>query len=88
MILIDLLKAFDSINHKILIDELLPVGFSKNTSSWYESYLAECHFAVETANGVSKFTNIECGVLQGSILGRLLFQIYVNDMSQAAECGL
>ena len=73
MILIDLLKAFDTINHKILIDKLLPVGFSKNTTSWYESYLAERHFAVEAANWVSKFTNIECGALQGSILGRLLF---------------
>ena len=73
MILIDLLKAFDTINHKILIDKLLPVGFSKNTTSWYESYLAERHFAVEVANRISKFTNIECGALQGSILGRLLF---------------
>ena len=71
MILIDLLKAFNTINHKIIIDKLLPVGFSKNTTSWYESYLAERQFAVEAANRVSNFTNIECGVLQGSILGRL-----------------
>ena len=72
MILIDLLKTFDTINHNILIDKLLPVGFSKNTTSWYESYLAERHFAVEAANRVSKFTNTECRVLQGSILGQLL----------------
>ena len=42
-------------------------------TSWYESYLAERHFTVEAANRVSKFANIKCGVLQGSILGPLLF---------------
>ena len=57
----------------MLLDKLLPVGFSKNTTSWQESYLAERHFAVEAINRVSKITNIECGVLQGSILGPLLF---------------
>ena len=53
MILIDL-KAFDTINHKILLDKLLPIGFSKNTISWCESYLAEHHFTVEVANRVSQ----------------------------------
>ena len=53
MILIGLQKAFDTINHKILLEEPLPIGFSKNTSSWYESYLAERHFTVEVANRVS-----------------------------------
>ena len=50
MILIDLQKAFDTINHNILPDKLLVIGFSKNTISWYESYLAERHFTVEVAN--------------------------------------
>ena len=72
MILIDLQKAFDTINHKILLNKLLPIGFSKNSISWYESYLAECHFTVEVADRVSKFSNISCGVSQGSILGPLL----------------
>ena len=72
MILIDLQKAFDTINHKILLNKLLPIGFSKNLISWYESYLAECHFTVEVADRVSKFSNISCGVSQGSILGPLL----------------
>ena len=67
MILIDLQKALDTINLKILLDKLLPIGFSKNAISWYESYLAECHFTVEIANWVSKFTNISGGVLQDSI---------------------
>ena len=88
MILIDLQKAFDTINHKILLGKLLPIGFSKNTISGYESYLAERHVTVEVANRVSKFLKISCGVPQGSILGPLLFLIYVNDMSQAVECDL
>ena len=58
------------VKHKILLDKL-PIGFSKNMTSWYESYLAERHFTVEAQ--VSKFANIKCGVLQGSILGPLLF---------------
>ena len=55
MILNDLQKTFGMINHKILLDKLLPIGFSKNTINWYESYLAERHFTVEVANQVSKF---------------------------------
>ena len=88
MILMDLQKAFDMINHKILLDKLLPLGFSNNKISWYESYLVECYFTVEVANRVSKFANISCGIPQGLILGRLLLLIYVNDMSQAVECDL
>ena len=88
MILIDLQKAFDTTNHQILLDKLLPIGFSKNTSRWYESYLTERHFTGGVTNRVSKFANISCGVSQDSVLGPLLFLIYVNDMSQAVEYDL
>ena len=76
------------INHNILLDKLLAIGFSKNTISWYESYLTERHFVVAVANRVSKFSKILCSVAQGSSLGLLLFLIYVNDMSQGVECDL
>ena len=56
MILIDLQKVFDTISRKTLLDKLLPIGFSKNTISWYESYLAERHFTIEVVNRVSKFS--------------------------------
>ena len=85
MILIDLQKAFDTINHKILLEKLLPISFSKNKISWHESYLEERHFTLEVADRVSKFSNISCGVPQGSILGPLLFSIDVNDMIQAVD---
>ena len=88
MILIDQRKAFDTINHKTLFDKLLPIGFSKNKISLYEYHLAGRHFTIEVGNRVSKFANISCGVPQGSVLGPLLFLIYVKDMSQAVECEL
>ena len=69
MILVNLQKGFDTINHKILLDKLLPKGFSKITISWYESFLAERHFTVEVAIQVLKFANVSYGALQGSILG-------------------
>ena len=58
MVLIDLLKTFDTINHKILLDKHFPIDFLKNTISSFESYLPERHFTVEVANRVSKFANI------------------------------
>ena len=85
MILVDLQEAFDTINQKFLLDKLLPISFSRNAISWYESYLTERQFTAEVA---IKFTNISCDVPQGSILGPILFLIYVNDMSQAVECDL
>ena len=86
MILIDLQKALDTINHEILLHKFIPIGFSNNTIGLHEYYFAERHFTVEVANRVSKFANSSCGVLQGSILASLLFLISVNDMSQAVEC--
>ena len=88
MIVIDLLKAFDTINFKILLDKHLPIRSLKNTISCYESYLTERHFTVETENHVSEFPNILCVFLQGSILSPSLFVIYVTDISQAVECNL
>ena len=87
MILIDLPKVFDTINHKILFDKVLPTDLLKNTISLYKTYLAERHFNVEVANLVSKFANISCGALQNSILDPFLFLIYFN-MIQAVLCKL
>ena len=64
MILTDPQKAFDTINHNIRLDKLLPIELSNNTISWYESYLAERHFTVEVADQISKFADISCGVSQ------------------------
>ena len=84
MVLIELQKSFDTINLKIRLVKLLPTCFSKNAFSWCcKSYLVERHFSVEVTNRVLKFANISFCVLEGSMLGPLLFLIYFNDMSQA-----
>ena len=88
MILINLQKAFDTIDHEILLHKLKAIRFSKVTLHWFRSYLSERIFLVNIESKLSDFGKISCGVPQGSILGPLLFLIYVNDMPQAVESTL
>ena len=88
MILIDLQKAFDTINHDILIQKMTFLGFSEETTNWFKSYLTNRKFIVHINNSFSEPGNLLCGVPQGSILGPLLFLLYINDMSQAVTCDL
>ena len=86
MILIDLQKAFDTIDHDVLLQKLYAIGFSKHTVNWFQSYLSNRSFLVNLGNNFSQPASVSCGVPQGSILGPLLFLIYVNDMSQVVKC--
>ena len=88
MILIDLQKAFDTINHEILIDKLKCLGFSERSRAWFKSYLSFRKFKVCVNNSLSQPGQITCGVPQGSILGPLLFLIYINDIPQAVKCDI
>ena len=88
MILIDLQKAFDTIDHNILLEKLMAIGFCDDTVHWFHSYLTDRAFLVSIENKYSSISKISCGVLQGSILGPLLFLIYVNDMKQAVSSDL
>ena len=89
MILFDLQKAFDTINHDILIKRLTFLGFSEETTNWFKSYLTNRKFFVYIKNYFSEPGNLLCGVPQGgSILGSLLFLLYINDMPQAVTCDL
>ena len=63
-------------------------GFSCHSITWFESYLSNRRFQVNIKNKYSNVANINCGVPQGSILGSLLFLLYVNDMPQAVDCEL
>ena len=88
MILIDLQKTFGTIDHGVLLQKLYTIGFSKRTVNWFKYYLSNRSFKVNLGNNFSQPASVSCGVPQGSILGSLLFLIYINGMSQAARCHL
>ena len=79
-ILIDLKKAFDTVDHKILLRKLCAYGIRGNMLKWFESYLSHRTQYVVFDGEKSDTDSIKCGVPQGSILGPLLFILSVNDI--------
>ena len=86
MVLIDLQKAFDTVDHEILLEKLDAMGFNHN--KWFESYLKGRKQMVVVNDVSSEIGTVTCGVPQGSILGPLLFLCYVNDMPISLKCKL
>ena len=82
LILLDFSKAFDTINHRLLLEKLSILGFSFQARKWIESYLTDRFQKVVANNDSSSFVHIKNGVPQGSILGPLLFNILISDMRQ------
>ena len=86
MVVIDLQKAFDTVNHKILLSKLRALGLDQVAIKWIASYLGDRQQIVQIGDTHSFY--IKCGVPQGSILGPLLFLIYANDIRAAVNCKL
>ena len=81
---IDLSKAFDNKDHEILLKKLELYGIKGNVLNWFKSYLTNRKQYIEIEGQKTDSLNIKCGVPQGSILGHLLFLIYVNDLSYSS----
>jgi hypothetical protein len=84
-VFVDLEKAFDTVNHRILLSKLEHYGIRGRTNSWLKSYLSNRDQCVKLNGCTSTKQAITCGVPQGSIIGPVLFIIYINDMNQALE---
>ena len=82
---LDLSKAFDTVNHDILLKKLHKYGIRGVVYDWFVSYLSERSQYVSFLNHNSLQLKISCGVPKGSILAPLLFSIYVNDLANVSS---
>ena len=79
-LLTDLSKAFDCLNHELLVAKLNAYGFDISSLEYIYSYLTGREHRTKINNSFSEWTDIKSGIPQGSILGPLLFNVYINDI--------
>ena len=84
-VFIDLQKAFDTVNHEILLEKLKYYGIIRKQKDWFRSFLTNRKQYPSMEGFFSQTKIVKCGVQEGSTLGPLLFLIYINDLAYALE---
>ena len=84
-IFLDFQKAFDTVDHCILLDKLYCFGIRRIVHDWFVSYLSNRQQSVIYNGHESKLEVMRCGVPQGSILGPMLFLLYINDLTNVSS---
>ena len=88
MVLFDLKKAFDNVDHEILLSKLASYEILESEHKWFKSYLTSRKHCCILEGERSSVEEVTCGIPQGSCLGPLLFLIYINDLPlELDNCG-